>query len=190
MEEAQEKLKTIYRYLINYLLFTILKMKTKLDILKQSLLKPISPLYFNDKKRACALISPCSILNILLPESQPNKNIYKSFEGFLNSLNIEEWIFSYIFFELNLIKDLGYDPNLIKFKRKEINVSNISNIKIDSFSYEVPEYLILKKIPKNYSNFLIKKSLFFTRSLIQNKFFIPNKIPFPNSRIQLENYFK
>ena len=166
------------------------KSENKIGYFKTELIKPISPLYFSDKKRACALVSLCSILNILLPESQPNKSIYRSFESFLNCLNFEEWIFSYIFFELNLIIDLGYDPNLIKFKKKEINLLNISKIKIDSFSYEVPEYLIIKKIPKNYSNILIKKSLFFTRSIIQNKFFIPNKIPFPNSRIQLENYFK
>ena len=59
-----------------------------------------------------------SILNILLPESQPNKNIYKSFEEFLNSINLDNWIILYIFFEINLIKDLGYDPNLKSLKKK------------------------------------------------------------------------
>ena len=72
-------------------------------------------MYFNDKKRTSALISLCSILNSLLPESQPNKDIYKTFNDFINSINLENWIFLYIFFELNLIKFLGYDPNLSQF---------------------------------------------------------------------------
>ena len=63
-------------------------MKTSLGYFKTELIKPISPLYFNDKKRTSALISLCSILNTLLPESQPNKNIYKSFEEFINSINL------------------------------------------------------------------------------------------------------
>ena len=53
------------------------------------------------KKELSALISFCSILNIILPEAQPNKEIYKSFEDFINSINLENWIILYIF--LNLI---------------------------------------------------------------------------------------
>ncbi len=92
------------------------------------------------------------------------------------------------FFELSLIKDLGYDTNLGKFKNK-ISNSDVLDIKIESYNYEVPVYLILKKLPEHKSNLLIKKSLYFTRSIIQNKFFIPNNLIFPKSRIILENYF-
>ena len=59
------------------------KSENKLGYFKTELIKPISPLYFNDKKRTTALISLCSILNILLPDSQPNKKIYNSFENFI-----------------------------------------------------------------------------------------------------------
>ena len=62
-------------------------------------------------------------------------------------------------------------------------------IKIDTYTYEVPEYLISKKIPKNISNNLIKRSLYFTRNIIQNRFFIPNNLVFPRGRIIFENYF-
>ena len=163
------------------------KNENKLGYFKTELVKPISPLFFDDKERTSALISLCSILNILLPDSQPNTNIYKSFENFLNSIILDNWIFLYVFFELNLIKNLGYDPNLERFNAT--NTNEINKIKIDTFTYEVPQYLISKKIPKNFSNNLIKKSLYFTRNLIQNRFFIPNNLTFPKSRILLENYF-
>ena len=164
------------------------KNENKPGYFKTELIKPISPIYFNDKKRMSALLSICSILNVLLPDSQPNKKIYKSFEEFINSINLDNWIILYIFFELNLIKDLGYDPDLDRFKT--VNSENeIKKIKIDTFLYDVPEYLILRKPPKILSNFLIKKSLFFTRSIIQKKFFLPYNLQFPKSRVILEGYF-
>ena len=165
------------------------KNENKAGYFKTELIKPVSPSYFNDKKRTSALISLCSILNILLPELQPNQSIFKSFEKLIESLNLENWVILYIFFELNLIKNLGYDPNLSKFKNDVTNEDEIKRIKIESFYYEVPEYLISKKIPDKASNYLIKKSLYFTRHIIQNRFFIPNNLTFPKSRILFESYF-
>ena len=34
------------------------------------------------------------------------------------------------------------------------------------------QYLIEKKIPENFTNLIIRKSLYFTRQVMQNKFFI------------------
>ena len=164
------------------------KSENNLGYFKTELIKPISPLYFNDKKRSTALISLCYMLNILLPESQPNKNIYKSFEDFLKSINLENWIILFIFFELKLLKDLGYDPNLSKLNA-ESSDSEIKKIKIDTFTYDVPDFLIKEKIPQKISNLLIKKSLYFTRNLIQNKFYLPNNLTFPKTRVLLENYY-
>ena len=167
----------------------ISKSENRLGYFKTELIKPISPLYFNDKERTSALISICSLLNILLPDSQPNKKIYDSFENLINSINLENWIFLYIFFEINLIKELGYDTNLIEHSTKNKDDKALFKIKIDGYIYEIPNFLILKKIPDVYNNSLIRKSLYFTRQVLQNKFFIPNNLLFPKSRVILENYF-
>ena len=165
------------------------KSENKIGYLKTELIKPVSPLYFSDKERTSALISICSLLNVLLPESQPNRNIYNSFEKLVDSLNMKNWIYLYIFFELNLIKELGYDTNLSQNKSENMNNNDFNKIKIDSYIYEVPNFLIQKKIPDKFTNILIKKSLTFTRYVMQNKFFVPNNIIFPKSRVILENYF-
>ena len=165
------------------------KSENKIGYLKTELIKPISPLFFNNKKRTSALISICSLLNVLLPESQPNKNIYNSFENLVSTLNLQDWVYSYVFFELNLIRELGYDTNLGQNEFKDMNIYDFNKVKIDNYIYEVPNFLIMKKIPDKFSNILIKKSLNFTRYVMQNKFFIPNNIIFPNSRVILENYF-
>ena len=164
------------------------KSENKIGYFKTELIKPISPLYFNDKERTSALISICTLLNILLPESQPNKIIYRYFESFINSIAFDNWIFIYIFFELNLIKELGYDTNLAQHINNK-DTKDVNKIKIDGYIYEVPHFLISRKIPENYTNILIRKSLYFTRQVLQNKFFIPNNILFPKSRFILENYF-
>ena len=139
------------------------KSENKIGYFKTELIKPISPLYFNDKERTSALISICSLLNILLPDSQPNKKIYESFEKLINSIDLENWIFLYIFYEINLIKDLGYDTNLTKHINDLKHDKNYLKIKIDGYIYEIPNYLIKKEIPKNFTNLLIQKSLYFTK---------------------------
>ena len=164
------------------------KNENRLGYFKTELVKPISPLYFNDKERSSALLSISSILNMILPDSQPNKNIYKSFEEFLNSIKLNNWVILYIFLELSLIKDLGYDPNLEKFKNNKLE-TDFQKIKIDTFTYDVPSYLIQNRIPDDISKNLIKASLNFTRNIIQNRFFLPNNLPFPKSRILLESYY-
>ena len=167
----------------------ISKSENKIGYFKTELIKPISPLYFSDKERTSALISICSLLNSLLPDSQPNKKIYESFEKLINTINLENWIFLYIFFEINLIKDLGYDTNLAEHLNDIKSDKNFLKIKIDGYIYEIPNYLIQKKIPKNITNLLIRKSLYFTRQVMLNKFFIPNNLIFPKTRVILENYF-
>ncbi len=165
------------------------KNENRIGYFKTELIKPISPLYFDDKKRTSALISICSLLNILLPDSQPNKTIYNSFENLINSISLNNWIFLYIFFEINLIKELGYDTNLIEHISENTDEKFLKKTKIDGYIYEIPNYLIMNKLPKNISNNIIRKSLYFTRQVMQNKFFIPNNLLFPKARIILENYF-
>ena len=167
----------------------ISKSENKIGYFKTELIKPISPLYFNDKERTSALISICALLNILLPDSQPNKKIYQSYEKLVNSIYLENWIFLYIFFEINLIKDLGYDTNLTEYLDDIKDDKNYLKIKIDGYIYEIPNYLIQKAIPKNFTNLLVRKSLYFTRQVMLNKFFIPNNLIFPKARVILENYF-
>ena len=165
------------------------KNENRIGYFKTELIKPVSPLYFNDKERTSALISICSLLNILLPVGQPNKKIYDSFENLINSINLDNWIILYIFFELNIIKNLGYDTNLNQYRSKIFPEAEIEKIKIDGYTYEIPIYLILKKTPEKISKNLIKKSLYFTRNIILNRFFLPNNLIFPKSRVILENYY-
>ena len=56
------------------------------------LIKPISPQYFDDKKKSICILSALSILKILLPDRQNNKMIYLSFDQMIEKLSENNWI--------------------------------------------------------------------------------------------------
>ena len=77
------------------------------------LIEAITPCFFDDKKKSICILSAAAILKILLPERQINENIYNSFEKMLNDLKTENWIHFYICWEFSLIKELGFEINLL-----------------------------------------------------------------------------
>ncbi len=165
------------------------KSENKIGYFKTELVEAISPRYFNDKKKTSALLSLTSILNILLPDYQSYKNVYLSLENLIKNFNQKRWENFYINWELNLIKELGFDLDLKKFKEKIPKDTKILNLDIDGTKYQVPRFLIFNDFSNEMEAGLIKKALFFTRSIMLNKFFLPNNLNFPKSRIILENYF-
>ncbi len=171
------------------LVFHNSKNENRIGYFKTELIEAISPKYFNDKRKTSALISLTSLLNILLPDSQSYKNIYLSLENLIKNFNNPQWILLYTFWELNLIKELGFDTNLKKFERNNIESNQILNLDIDGTTYQIPQFLISDNSNKDVDNNSIKKGLVFTRSIMMNKFFIPNNLTFPRSRVILENYF-
>ena len=96
------------------------KNENKAGYFNVELINPISPTFFDDKKKTACILSASSILKILLPERQINRKIYNSFEKMLNNLKFDNWINLYIEWELSLIKELGFEDNL-----KTINSDNI-----------------------------------------------------------------
>ena len=63
------------------------KSKIELVILKLNLVEAISPKYFNNKIKTSVLLSLSSILNLLLPESQPYKNVYDSLNNLMKNFD-------------------------------------------------------------------------------------------------------
>ena len=160
------------------------KNENKSGYFNVELIKPITPLFFDDKKRSVCILSATSILKILLPERQINEKIYESFEKMLNAFDSENWINLYIFWELSLIKELGYEVNLFE----QINTNKNNIIKINNKSFKIPEILISKN-EKITQNDEIKEALYFNKNLLLENFVIPNGLRFPLYRDILEKYY-
>ena len=165
------------------------KSENRLGYFKTELIEAISPKYFNNKKKTAALLSSSSILNLLLPESQSCKKLYISLDTLLKNFNNDDWIVQYIYWELILIKELGFDPYLEQFYGIDKDESHQKKIEIDNVKYQVPNFLLSKKKTDILSSREIITGLSFTRNILINKFFLPNNLLFPKSRIILENYF-
>ena len=150
------------------------------------LIKPIAPLFFDDKKKSVCILAATSILKLLLPERQINEKIYNSFEQMLNNLIFENWIQFYIHWELSLIKELGFEIDFLNVKDSEKKLSN--SIEINGKSFKIPEMIIDKTIKKN-SNNEIREALIFNKNLLIENFILPNRLKFPLFRNILENYY-
>ena len=163
-----------------------IKNVNKIGYFNIELIRPISPIFFDDKKRCICILAASSILKILLPELQLNKKIYNSFENLLNKLSSHDWIKLYILWELSLVKELGYEIDLPDVK-DSINTINYT-ITVNNRTFKIPK-LLLDLSNKNYSNNEIAEALIFTKNLLLENFVFPNKIKFPLSRNILEKYF-
>ena len=165
------------------------KSENRIGYFKTELVEAISPKYFNNKKKTTSLLSMSSILNLLLPDSQPYKNLFSYVETFLKGLDEKNWAIKYVYWELSLIKELGFDPYLEQFSNNSEVSSAPKTIEIDNIKYQVPTFLLKEKNDQVIDNKNILNGLSFTRNLLSNKFFIPNNLIFPKARIILENYF-
>jgi len=107
----------------------------------------------------------------------------------LKNFDKDDWIINYIYWELFLLKELGFDPYLEQFFDKDNDKTTQKTIEIDNVKYRVPAFLLSKKKIEVLDSKEITTALSFTRNILTNKFFIPNNLLFPKSRIVLENYF-
>ena len=162
------------------------KGENKVGYFNTELIKPISPLFFDDKKRSICVLAATSILKILLPERQINKKIYHSFDRLVEQFNHDDWIQLYIFWELSLIKELGFGINFIDKNYTENHISN--TIEINDRYFKIPK-LLLEQNSKNFSNAVIKEALTFNKSLLMENFILPHRLRLPLSRNILEKYF-
>ena len=162
------------------------KNENKMGYFNIELIDPIAPLFFDNKKKAICILSATSILKTLLPERQINKKIYFSFDRLIEQLNHENWIKLYIFWELSLIKELGFEINFLDQSTIEDDIHN--TIEINMKSFRIPK-ILLEQNNNNFSNVEIKEALVFNKILLMENFILPNRLRFPLSRNILEKYY-
>ena len=162
------------------------KSEYKIGYFNTELIRAVSPLFFDDKKRSVCVLAATSILKILLPERQINKKIYLSFNSLIEQFNHDDWIKLYIFWELSLIKELGFEINFLDKNDHRNHFNN--SIEINDKYFKIPRLLLDQNV-KKISQILIREALEFNKSLIMENFIEPNRLKFPLSRNLLEKYY-
>ena len=96
------------------------KSPTRIGYFKIEIDKALTPLYFDENQKLSCISSAMNLIKILTAEAQSNKEIFILIDNFFEILTFENWIQKYIFWELELLKLLGYDLELKNMVKKEI----------------------------------------------------------------------
>ena len=123
-----------------------------------------------------------NLVRLLTAESQSNIDVYKLIEKFYYIISKDEWLKDYIFWELELLKVLGFDLELNNFVTKEtIDNKTIYVVKSKNEKKIVPNFLIDKDLFEKDMNTLLK-GLRLTDEFLEKNILKPNNISYPISR--------
>ena len=167
------------------------KYDTKLGYFSIEIIEPISPFFFDDNKKLNCLFSSLNLLKTVLPELLSYNSIYVLFSNFLNELKFSNhWIIHYIFWEMNLLKEIGFDMNLTSNSvSKTYSGKDKITVNIDSEKINIPSFMVEKKF-KNIDTKSIYCALKFIGRFLEKNILIPNNLNYPMSRKNLENFFR
>ena len=85
------------------------KSDTKIGYFKIEIEEALVPFYFDDNQKLSCISSAVSLIKLLSPEYQKNQYIYSLMNDFFLLLKSDTWIKNYIFWELELLKVVGYE---------------------------------------------------------------------------------
>ena len=160
------------------------KNENKVGYFKIEIYQAISPFYFDNYKKLSCISSAMSLIKILNADSQINKNVFQLLENFTLTLNSENWIKNYIFWELELFKVLGFDLELEKLVEKKI-IGNRYQYFTKSVNDKkiVPNFLVDKN--ENNENFVdLLNGLKLVGDYLEKTILKPNNLSQPNGRLQ------
>ena len=166
------------------------KSVNRIGYFKIEILKALTPLYFDENQKLSCITSAMHLIKLLTAEAQSNKEIFKLIDKFFEILTSNSWIKKYIFWELELLKLLGYDLELKNMAEKEVNDNEINYyVKSSTEKKNIPNFLIDENnLDVNLKNLL--KGLKLVSDYLEKSILKPNNLNLPTSRTDFINLLK
>ena len=166
------------------------KNDNRIGYFKIEILNAYSPFYFDHKQKLSCITSAMNLIKILTAEAQANKKVYSLIEGLFNLLNEQNWLKKYIFWELELLKLLGYYLELENLVEKNLE-DNKTVYFAASYTEKkyVPNFLIEKDLEVTDINILLS-GLKLVGDYLDKTILKPNNLNYPNSRLNFLNSLK
>jgi DNA repair protein RecO (recombination protein O) len=166
------------------------KSPTRIGYFKIEILKALTPLYFDHSQKLSCIASAMNLVKLLTAEAQSNYQIFNLIDNFFDLLDSDNWIKEYIFWELELLKLLGYDLELKNIVEKEtIDDEAKYYVKSSTERKNVPNFLI-----EDNDNIIDQKNLLHGLKLVsdylEKSILKPNNINYPSSRLHFINLLK
>ena len=146
-----------------------------------------TPLFLDNKKKLFCIIFSMNLIKILTVENQENKAVYNLLSNLFDLLNNENWLTSFIFWELNFYKCIGYDINFKNYV-KNVNIDGDNKFIVESTKKIIPNFIINNNSTNNNNEIISGFKVvgeFLEKSILK-----PNNISFPLSRIEFEKLIK
>ena len=166
------------------------KNENKIGSFKVEIIDPITPFFFNNRKKLHCITAAMSMIKLLTAENQKNYKIFELINEIFTLLKNDNWIKNYILWELNLLKLVGYDLELKKIVNKESKNDKIEYFVENSNTKKfVPAFLVESNIKNIEINELLNGLKLVTNYLEKN-ILIPNNINQPIQRTDFINLLK
>ncbi len=154
------------------------------------ILNAYSPIYFDHKQKLSCIASAMNLIKILTADSQKNIEIYFIIQNLFLILKEKDWLKKYIFWELELLKRLGYDLELENLVEKSFEGNKTTYYAVSNSEKKyVPNFLIEKNLEVNDMSTLLK-GLKLVSDFLDKTILRPNNVNYPNSRILFINTLK
>ena len=166
------------------------KSENRIGYFKVEILNAYSPLYFDHKQKLSCITSATNLVKILTADSQSNIEVYQLIENLFFILDSKDWLKKYIFWELDLLKVLGYDLELKSLVEK-VTIENKTFYYASSSTEKkyVPNFLIDKDIEVSDLKTLLN-GLKLVGDYLDKTILKPNNLNYPNSRLLFINSLK
>ena len=158
------------------------KSENRIGYFKLEIQNAFSPIYFEHREKINCICSVMNLVRLLTAEYQSNINIFSLIEKFYYIISKDEWLKNYIFWELELLKVLGFDLELNSLVTKElIDNKTIYVVKSKNEKKIVPNFLIDKNLHVDDLNTLLK-GLKLVSDFLEKNILQPNNLNYPISR--------
>ena len=166
------------------------KSENKLGYFRLEIQKVYSPIYFENPQKLSCINSVMSLIRLLTAELQSNIKIFDLIEKFYLILSNDKWLKDYIFWELELLKTIGFDLELNNLATKELLDDKIVYVvKSKTEKKIIPNFLIDKKIIVDDLSTLLN-GLKLVSDFLEKTILKPNNLNYPISRTQFINSLK
>ncbi len=166
------------------------KFENKIGYFKIEILNAISPYYFDNNQKLSCIYSAMNLIKLLSAENQINKTVHNLINDFYALLDKDNWIKNYIYWELKLLKIIGYDLELENMVDKKMIDNQLRYISKSSREKKIIPNFLVDKDQNPENNKTLIEGLKLIGDYLEKTILKPNNLTQPISRLQFINTIK
>tara|TARA_B100000035_G_C20837981_1_gene481703 strand:- start:99 stop:779 length:681 start_codon:yes stop_codon:yes gene_type:complete len=166
------------------------KSENRIGYFKVEISQALSPFYFDNVQKLTCITAAMNLIKILTADYQSNRKIYDLIEKFYLILNSDNWLKKYIFWELELFKNIGYYLEFRDLVDKKIVGNDLQYISKSSVDKKIIPNFLIDKNENTEDLKIILSALRIVSDYLEKTILKPNNIKQPVSRLNFINTLK